>query len=118
MDYHLFDPLDIIENLPKACQDFDLVTSINFSDLCDSDADEWPQQPSKIGKPLYAEGLVHSTSKGMKVRSKSEALIAMLLDMNGIEYRYEAPLTLGDHTFYPDFAIMRPSDRKLFYWEH
>ena len=69
-------------------------------------------------QPFYADGLAHCTSKGLKVRSKSESIIATLLDMNGIEYRYEAPLTLGDHTFYPDFTILRPSDRKLFYWEH
>ncbi|NCB75195.1 MAG: hypothetical protein EOM51_10705 [Clostridia bacterium] len=116
--YHPFDPTEIGENLPKPCKDLDLIKIMNCTGLHDSDdANELPQQATN-DKTLYAEGLVHCTSKGLKVRSKSESLIATLLDMNGIEYRYEMSLTLGDHTFRPDFTMMRPSDRKLFYWEH
>lgn len=117
-EYHPFNPIEIIENLPKACRNFDLVKTMNHIDFRDSDVtNEWPQQP-ETDKPLYASGLLHCTSKGIKVRSKSESIIATLLDMNGLEYRYELPLTLDDHTFYPDFTIVRSSDRKLFYWEH
>lgn len=116
--YHPFNPLDIIEILPESCKTFDLAASLNCVDLRDSNSADKLPLPAKNDKPLYAEGLVHCTSKGLKVRSKSESIIATLLDMNEIEYRYEAPLTLGDHTFYPDFTIMRPSDHKLFYWEH
>lgn len=117
-EYHPFDPIEISENLPSACKGLDLVTALNCMGLRDNDGvGELPQQ-SINDQTLYADGLIHCTAKGLKVRSKSESIIATLLDMNGIEYRYETPLTLGDHTFRPDFTIMRPSDRKLFYWEH
>lgn len=115
--YQPFDPLKIIAGLPKSCGDFNLVANINCFDMRDSDAEEWPPT-GKSEKPFYTDGLAHVTSTGIKVRSKSESIIATLLDMNEIPYRYEVPITLGNHTYYPDFTIMRPTDRKLFYWEH
>ena len=30
----------------------------------------------------------------------------------------EASLKIGDKTYYPDFTILRPRDKRIFYWEH
>ena len=64
--------------------------------------DEWPYA-SKNGTPL---------------RSKSEVLIANHLEDYGIPYRYDAALTLGGQTKYPDFTIKNPFTGKLIIWEH
>lgn len=58
------------------------------------------------------------TVAGIRVRSKSEALITMLLYTNKIPFRYECALTLGETTVYPDFTIRHPETKKTFYWEH
>lgn len=60
----------------------------------------------------------HYTSKGERVRSKSEVMIADALGRSGIPYRYECALALSERTIYPDFTILRVSDRKEMYWEH
>ena len=64
------------------------------------------------------ENLIYKTVNGILVRSKSEALIAMLLYTNKIPFRYECALTLGDIKFYPDFTILHPKTDRIFYWEH
>ena len=66
----------------------------------------------------YPEHLVHHTCLGFPVRSKSEAIIVMLLHANRIPFRYECALELGDTTIYPDFTIRHPRTGKIFYWEH
>ena len=58
------------------------------------------------------------TVDGIKVRSKSEALIVMLLSVNHIPYRYECRLDVGGHAYYPDFTIRHPVTGEYFYWEH
>ena len=87
------------------------------------------------------------TSTGVRVRSKSEVLIADALARHGIPYRYEYPLKLkknrkiGDHpstcsgttvrsgttvssrttdsiTIHPDFLCLNVRTRQEFYWEH
>ena len=61
---------------------------------------------------------VYETINGERVRSKSEQLIADRLYYNGIPYKYECPLIIGDKTFHPDFTILRMSDRRELYYEH
>ena len=61
---------------------------------------------------------VPSYSSGMKVRSKSEEIIANILFTNHIPFRYEAPLTLNGSTMYPDFTIKNPKNNSYTYWEH
>ena len=60
----------------------------------------------------------HYTSKGERVRSKSEVMIADALRNAGVPYRYECPLTLGSKIIHPDFTILRRGDRETLYWEH
>ena len=58
------------------------------------------------------------TLKGERVRSKSEQIIADRLNYNGVPYRYEFPVMVGNKLFHPDFTVLRLSDRKEIYWEH
>ena len=54
-----------------------------------------------------------------RVRSKSELIIADLLNKEGIPYRYEYPILLsGLGTVYPDFTVLNVKRRKELYWEH
>ncbi len=66
----------------------------------------------------YPEQLIHKASSGIMVRSKSEAIIDMLLHINQIPFRYECKLQLDETTLYPDFTLQHPSTGKLYYWEH
>ena len=59
------------------------------------------------------------TTKGERVRSKSEVLIADSLNRLGIPYRYEYPLKLKNGiTVHPDFLCLNVRTRQEFYWEH
>lgn len=62
------------------------------------------------------EEKAHITSKGLRVRSKSELIIAEMLDEFGIPYRYEMLLHFENMTFCPDFTIN--INGKIYYWEH
>ena len=64
------------------------------------------------------ENLIYKAVNGINVRSKSEAIIAMLLYTNKIPFRYECALNLGDIKLYPDFTILHPKTEQLYYWEH
>ena len=53
------------------------------------------------------------------MRSKSEVLIAELLNARNIEYAYERRLTFDDGSFrYPDFTIEDDDLGRIIYWEH
>ena len=58
------------------------------------------------------------TRKGLRVRSKSELIIADMLDEEEIPFRYEKPLKLKAGTVHPDFALLNIKERKEVYWEH
>ena len=79
--------------------------------------DSW-QKATYTPKPFYEGSTIHYTLKNEKVRSKSEVMIANTLYRYGIPYRYEYPLNMGKRTVYPDFLILRITDRKEIYWEH
>lgn len=104
----------IYENLHKERQK--LVTPIWIPD--DEFIKSWEQIEYK-GKE-FAEGTPEFyTAKGERVRSKSEVLIADLLNKNGIPYRYEYPIYLkGVGVVYPDFMILNTQTRKEIWWEH
>ena len=74
--------------------------------------------PRSQGSVFLQAGLVHWTSKGLAVRSKSELLIAEALGTAGVEFEYEKPLTLGGKTRYPDFTIEDEISGRTVYWEH
>lgn len=66
----------------------------------------------------HPEHLIHKTSSGILVRSKSEAIISHLLHTNQIPFRYECALHLGTTILYPDFTILHPKTQETHYWEH
>ena len=71
------------------------------------------------GRPFAEDTPELFTTKGERVRSKSEVLIADALHRHGIPYRYEYPLTLKNGlTIHPDFLCLNIRTRQEFYWEH
>lgn len=58
----------------------------------------------------------HTTSRGLKVRSKSELLIAERLYYHNVPFRYEQVVSNHRHLFSPDFTIK--TKKGLIYWEH
>lgn len=77
-----------------------------------------PPKPVKVGESFLEERLIHVTSRGEAVRSKSEVIIANLLHAKGIEYHYEHPLEIDGITKYPDFTIEDDDTGITYYWEH
>ena len=74
--------------------------------------------PQPKGSTFLQEGLVHRTSTGLAVRSKSELVIFEALRNAGVIPVYEKPLTLEGQTRYPDFTIDDEISGRLVYWEH
>ena len=71
------------------------------------------------GKPFWDGDKSYFTAGGLRVRSKSEILIANTLERYAIPFRYEYPVELRYlGTVNPDFYVLRLSDRKEFCWEH
>jgi len=67
----------------------------------------------------YAEALIHRTRRGVAVRSKSEVIVAEILDDLGIAWKYEQKLAVpGNPQDFrlPDFTIGYQGD--IYYWEH
>lgn len=77
----------------------------------------WLEEPYARNS-AHPENLIHKTIAGIMVRSKSEALIVSALYQKHIPFRYECPLYLDAHTIHPDFTILHPRTKKIFYWEH
>ena len=68
--------------------------------------------------PYPPEDGYHVTKNGVKVRSKSELLIATELENQNIPYRYEAVRMVENKKKYPDFTICNPFNGKIILWEH
>lgn len=68
----------------------------------------------------YAENLIHRTSKGHMVRSKSELVIANMLFEAGVAYEYEKPIDAPETKkgrLFPDFSFADAAGDRLI-WEH
>lgn len=82
----------------------------------DINDEEWMANPYEIS--LYrTEERRHTTSRGLKVRSKTEVLIAEKLYEFKLPFHYEEVLHIGEKTVVPDFTV-RVRGGKRFYWEH
>ena len=77
----------------------------------------WQNQPYKPGF-IPKDFPYYLTMRGERVRSKSEMIIADRLYLNGVPYKYECPIKVGNEIIHPDFTILRISDRKILYLEH
>ncbi len=84
----------------------------------DKYAELWQARPYKAKS--FANGTPEIfTSKELRVRSKSEVIIAEKLDSEGIPFRYEYPIAIkGAGVVHPDFYCLNVRTRKEFAWEH
>ena len=104
---------DVYESLSEQRQS--LITPVRLPDK--AYIDKWINSPYEH-KPFGEGEPFYMTERGERVRSKSEQLIANRLFAEGIPYKYECPIKVGDKIFHPDFTILRISDRKEIYYEH
>lgn len=93
-----------------------LITPVILPD--DLYAEKW-QAMQYEGKTFDENAPEYYTSKGERVRSKSEIMIADALARHHIPYHYEYPLPVGSSfTFHPDFTCLNVRTREVYYWEH
>lgn len=84
----------------------------------DEYAKVWSEE-KYVGKEIEDTDRVFLTERGEKVRSKSEKIIADMLAVRGVPYRYEYPVKMrGWGTFYPDFYALNVRTREEFILEH
>lgn len=80
-------------------------------------------ESDKFDTAPYSEGCRYETDKGEKVRSKSEVIIANLLNgyCDVLRYQYEKPLYLENDGMevmvHPDFTVYNLITGKIIYWE-
>ncbi len=67
----------------------------------------------------YAANLIHRTERGEMVRSKSELVIANIVNSMGLHYHYERPYEGANKPGkrWPDFSFIDPAG-DLIIWEH
>ena len=95
----------------------DIVTAITELEEADNHPSQWALA-DYVKSDYKPEEKIHTTSRGLKVRSKSELIICEIFYKYGIEFRYEEVLYINGRRLEPDFTIRRKSDGKIFYWEH
>ena len=117
-EYRDIDPSALFKNMEPAYQLLSMPAVLPGNvNAAGKDISVWLQEP--FGKnESFPEGLIHRTLGGRIVRSKSEMIIAGILEANDVPFRYEAALILGNHTYYPDFTIFNPNSGRILYWEH
>ena len=80
--------------------------------------DKWISKPYK-GKEGFEDVPVIMTNRGLRVRSKSEKIMADYFDSIGLAYKYECPLYLEPYgIIYPDFTFLSRKTGEEIYWEH
>lgn len=114
MKYVAYNPGEILESMPEVYRG---VAFRNTFSLETDEATRWSDMEEDT-YDKYTFDLKHTTTKGRLVRSKSEAIIAELLETNGITFKYETKITVNGKNYYPDFAILRKEDNEILYWEH
>ena len=78
---------------------------------------EWQNAPyERCNK--HEESRIIKGTQGKMLRSKSEAIIDMLLYKYQIPFHYEERLDLNGFEMYPDFTIRHPMTGETMYWEH
>jgi len=115
--YQSYEIEEIGEIMPLACK----VVDVDFVKKAIRKNDPLPF-PSQSECPYHLEELVHRTTFGLYMRSKSEVMIAELLWAAGIQFAYEPEIRLlgpdgKEHVYYPDFLVWDASG-KVYYWEH
>ena len=74
---------------------------------------------TKRGSAYYEERLIHASTRGELMRSKSEVIIANILHSLNISYFYEESFTGKDGVrVLPDFQIIDSDSGEHYIWEH
>jgi hypothetical protein len=79
-----------------------------------------PPKPIEFKGKFLEERLIHNTTRGELVRSKSEVIVANLLHAKGVNYEYEQELVIDGVPAdkFPDFSIEDDDTGVTYYWEH
>lgn len=105
----------IYDNLCDAKKKY--VTPIMLSD--EKYVDEWMKEEYEGLEFTDSDESEYITSNGIRVRSKSEIMIAEALIRHKIPFKYEYPLNLqGMGVVHPDFWCLNIKKRKVIAWEH
>ena len=104
-----------IARLISACPDLDENTI--FEALYLTADKDWQAELYEVGE-YKPEMRRHVTSRGLKVRSKSELLIAEKLYEYNIPFHYEEVLHFGSITLIPDFSIRRKDGKKIIWLQN
>ena len=84
----------------------------------DQKLEKWLSE-SFVGKKFGEDTPLIETNSGIRVRSKSEKILADYFDSLGIQYKYECPLYLEQYGLvYPDFTFLSRRTGQKIYWEH
>lgn len=113
--YRRYDPASLQKMLPKTYQD--IPVTMNPKEHLYPDLERWENESSPDDEDRQEEDQKHTTSFGLKVRSKSEVVIAELLHAARIPFKYELLLFLKDKKgrtikYKPDFTIMTPFGKR------
>lgn len=92
-------------------------SDLNLTESLSRKAKKWMEEPYDTN-PYMRNKCTRKTLSGHYVRSKSEEMIDMELTNNGIPFRYECALMLGNKKVYPDFTLWKPSTGEYRYYEH
>lgn len=103
-----------IQELVQYANDWYSDTKQRYTDLFE--APDIIEIESSKQKRYFEEKLIHKTIRGEMVRSKSEVIVANILDKMKIEYFYEEPLNVSGKTYIPDFTLRYQG--KTAYLEH
>ena len=123
--YKRFDPEEVVGSLSSAYRDLPLdafyhplVDTVALSlDATDEQriASHAAWGAEAPGPSDYLpEGRTLRTSRGERMRSKAEVLIAETLYSYGIPFRYEQELEAGGATFHPDFTFEGAGGKKFY----
>lgn len=111
-DYRMISDEAIDRQLPKVYR----LQSLDYYENLPDAGKEWMRrkeaEKAEYG-PWHPEGLIHTVSNGIKVRTKSEMAIAEILLRNGIPFVYELPHVLKNGKIvHTDFTILSTIDYK------
>ena len=104
-------PKTIIDSLSRTYQ------AVPFEFFFHSQVADWAAAPFKQN-PYLPEQRKYLSNGGVKLRSKSEVLIANQLEAHNIPFCYDAEHKLQGRTIYPDFIIRNPFTGEFIIWEH
>ncbi len=111
--YENYDPITVSGKIGKT---YEVPPDDVFEAMDLTNPKDWDEKYWKGA--FLEESLIHTTSKGHKVRSKSEIIIANQLHLNNIKYRYEPYFEVDGRNLRPDFMIISPRDNEIYIWEH